>query len=121
MGEGGGEEEKGRAFLSFSSLPFSLPSFPFSPETPDTQARFAEMAHDYVGADLAAVCKEAGLKAFKRCLAKHEMTSSLDSTVREKTLQDTRDVVIAAFAQVGPTAMREVAIDVPTVGTLGCD
>ena len=37
MGEGGGGEEKGR-FLSFSSLPFSLPSFPFSPETPDTQA-----------------------------------------------------------------------------------
>ena len=34
MGEGGGGEE----FLSFSSLPFSLPSFPFSPETPDTQA-----------------------------------------------------------------------------------
>ena len=41
MGEGGGGEEKGRcqAFLSFSSLSFSLPSFPFSPETPDTQAR----------------------------------------------------------------------------------
>ena len=32
-----GEGEGGR-FLSFSSLPFSLPSFPFSPETPDTQA-----------------------------------------------------------------------------------
>ena len=29
MGEGEGEK---------SSLPFSLPSFPFSPETPDTQA-----------------------------------------------------------------------------------
>ena len=42
MGEGGGGKEKGRAFLSgflsFSSLPFTLPSFPFSPETPDTQA-----------------------------------------------------------------------------------
>ena len=37
MGEGGGGEEKGR-FLSFRSFPFSLPSFPFSPETPDTQA-----------------------------------------------------------------------------------
>ena len=36
MGEGGGGEEK---FLSFASLPFSLPSFPFSPETPDTQAK----------------------------------------------------------------------------------
>ena len=31
MGEGG-------RFLSFTSLPFSLPSLPFSPETPDTQA-----------------------------------------------------------------------------------
>ena len=37
MGEGGGGEEKGR-FLSFSSLPFLLPSFPFSLEMRDTQA-----------------------------------------------------------------------------------
>ena len=33
-----GEGEKRKKFLSFSSLPFSLPSFPFSPETSDTQA-----------------------------------------------------------------------------------
>ena len=40
MGDGGGGEEKGRpAFLSFTSLPFSLPFFPFSPETSDTQAK----------------------------------------------------------------------------------
>ena len=38
MGEGGGGQEKGK-FLSFSSLPFSLSSFPFSPETAYTQAR----------------------------------------------------------------------------------
>ena len=37
MGEGGGGRRE-RKFLSFSSLPFSLPSFPFSPETSDTQA-----------------------------------------------------------------------------------
>lgn len=83
------------------------------------------MAHGYVGADLAAVCKEAGLTAFKRCLAKQEMTSSLNSTVSEESLKDkllvTRDDVIAAFAQVGPSAMREVAIDVPKVSTLECD
>ena len=41
MGEGGGGEEKGR-FLSFSSLLFSLPSFPFSPETLDTQAKLIQ-------------------------------------------------------------------------------
>ena len=38
MGEGGGGEEKERKLFSFTSLPFSLPFFPFSPETPDTQA-----------------------------------------------------------------------------------
>ena len=41
MGEGGGGEEKGR-FLSFSSLLFSLPSFPFSLETLDTQAKLIQ-------------------------------------------------------------------------------
>ena len=35
MGEGGGGIKE---FLSFSSLPFSLASSPFPPETPDTQA-----------------------------------------------------------------------------------
>ena len=83
------------------------------------------MAHGYVGADLAAVCKEAGLTAFKRCLAKQARTSSLNSTGSEDTLKDsllvTRDDVIAAFAQVGPSAMREVAIDVPKVGTIEGD
>ena len=80
------------------------------------------MAHGYVGADLAAVCKEAGLKAFKRCLTRQEMTSSLNSAVSGESLQDnllvTTDDVIAAFAQVGPSAMREVAVDVPGQGSL---
>ena len=34
MGEGEKRKED-----RFNSFPFSLPSFPFSPETPDTQAR----------------------------------------------------------------------------------
>ena len=37
MGEWGGGEEKERS-LSFSSLPFLLLPFPFSPETSDAQA-----------------------------------------------------------------------------------
>ena len=36
---GGGRGRRERKFLSFTSLPFSLPFFPFSPETPDTQAK----------------------------------------------------------------------------------
>ena len=81
---------------------------------------FAEMAHGYVGADLAAVCKEAGLMSFKRCLEEHDVASSLNNTAREDTLKErllvTRDDIVAAFAQVRPSAMREVAIDVPKVG-----
>ena len=36
---GGGGRGRRERFVSFASLPFSLPSFPFSPETPDTQAK----------------------------------------------------------------------------------
>ena len=80
---------------------------------------FAEMAHGYVGADLAAVCKEAGLMSFKRCLAEHKGPSPLDDRAREETLKErllvTREDIMAAFRQVRPSAMREVAIDVPKV------
>jgi len=77
------------------------------------------MAHGYVGADLAAVCKEAGLMSFKRCLAEHELPSSLDDRAREETLKErllvTKEDIMAAFRQVRPSAIREVAIDVPKV------
>ena len=79
------------------------------------------MAHGYVGADLAAVCKEAGLMSFKRSLAQHKVTSSLDDRAREESMKAsllvTREDIIAAFTQVRPSAMREVAIDVPKVST----
>ena len=79
------------------------------------------MAHGYVGADLAAVCKEAGLMSFKRCLAQHEVTSSFDDRAREESMKArllvTREDIVAAFTQVRPSAMREVAIDVPKVST----
>ena len=54
MGEGGGGEEKGK-FLSFTSLPFSLPFFPFSPETPDTQATFPALFSPFLPATLGAM------------------------------------------------------------------
>ena len=81
---------------------------------------FAEMAHGYVGADLAAVCKEAGIMSFKRCLAQQKVPSSLDYGAEEERLKEhllvTREDIMAAFRQVRPSAMREVAIDVPKVG-----
>uniref|UniRef100_A0A3Q3F8H1 vesicle-fusing ATPase n=1 Tax=Labrus bergylta TaxID=56723 RepID=A0A3Q3F8H1_9LABR len=75
--------------------------------------QLAEAAHGYVGADLAAICKEAGLHALRRALAGSLQPSDqqLMGTVTV-TLQDLQ----WAMSVVKPSAMREVAIDVPKVG-----
>ncbi|XP_056295103.1 ribosome biogenesis protein SPATA5 [Pseudoliparis swirei] len=75
--------------------------------------QLAAAAHGYVGADLAAVCKEAGMRALRRALAASSPPPSdeqLTGTVTV-TLQDLQ----WAMTVVKPSAMREVAIDVPKV------
>lgn len=87
--------------------------------TMEDLTRFADNAHGYVGADLAAVCKEAGLLSFKRWLEGREVTAASDDGAEEESLEKrllvTREDIKAAFSKVGPSAMREVAIDVPKV------
>uniref|UniRef100_A0A674BBH4 AFG2 AAA ATPase homolog A n=1 Tax=Salmo trutta TaxID=8032 RepID=A0A674BBH4_SALTR len=80
--------------------------------TPDEVTKLADAAHGYVGADLAAVCKEAGLHALRRALGSGSQPSDLQlmGTVTV-TLQDLQ----WAMSEVKPSAMREVAIDVPKV------
>ncbi|KAJ0049721.1 hypothetical protein NL108_000570, partial [Boleophthalmus pectinirostris] len=74
--------------------------------------RLAESAHGYVGADLAAVCKEAGLHALRRALGGSTLLSDQQLKGRVTvTLQD----LTWAMSVVKPSAMREVAIDVPKV------
>ncbi|XP_006629257.2 ATPase family gene 2 protein homolog A isoform X1 [Lepisosteus oculatus] len=72
----------------------------------------ADSAHGYVGADLAAVCKEAGLHALRRALSK-------DTQLSDAEVMGTVAVTFLDFQQamndVQPSAMREVAIDVPKV------
>ncbi|XP_065131277.1 ATPase family gene 2 protein homolog A isoform X1 [Paramisgurnus dabryanus] len=72
----------------------------------------ADVAHGYVGADLAAVCKEAGLHALRRVLGSTPALSDVQVINRVKvTASDLR----LAMTEVKPSAMREVAIDVPKV------
>ncbi|XP_063046292.1 ATPase family gene 2 protein homolog A isoform X2 [Engraulis encrasicolus] len=72
----------------------------------------AEVAHGYVGADLAAVCKEAGLHALRRA-------SGTGSRLSDAEVMDVITVTFAdlqqAMSEVKPSAMREVAVDVPKV------
>uniref|UniRef100_UPI0037E976B7 ATPase family gene 2 protein homolog A n=1 Tax=Semicossyphus pulcher TaxID=241346 RepID=UPI0037E976B7 len=80
--------------------------------TAEEVTQLADTAHGYVGADLAAVCKEAGLRALRRALggSHHPSDQQLRGTVTV-TLQDLQ----WAMSVVKPSAMREVAIDVPKV------
>ncbi|KAF3838787.1 hypothetical protein F7725_010555 [Dissostichus mawsoni] len=76
--------------------------------TSEEVAQLADAAHGYVGADLAAVCKEAGKRALGGSY--HQSDQQLMGTVTV-TLQDLQ----WAMTVVKPSAMREVAIDVPKV------
>ncbi|KAI9361474.1 P-loop containing nucleoside triphosphate hydrolase protein [Pilaira anomala] len=64
----------------------------------------ASKSHGYVGADIAAVCREAGLKCIKRCA--RSKTGSL-----AVNLQDMNEAMI----EIRPSAMREIMLEVPKV------
>ncbi|XP_078268190.1 ATPase family gene 2 protein homolog A isoform X2 [Rhinoraja longicauda] len=72
----------------------------------------ADGAHGYVGADLGAVCKEAGLHALRRALG--ECSSPSDNNLAG-SVKITFNDFLQAMNDVRPSAMREVTIDVPKV------
>ncbi|XP_036618512.1 ATPase family protein 2 homolog [Trichosurus vulpecula] len=74
--------------------------------------QLANSAHGYVGADLKALCNEAGLHAWRR--VQGQLPSLPDSEVVEQVKVTLRDF-LQAMNDVRPSAMREVAIDVPSV------
>ncbi|KAL6475915.1 hypothetical protein MHYP_G00144140 [Metynnis hypsauchen] len=88
-----------------------LRSVPCEVSTEELQ-ELADAAHGYVGADLAAVCKEAGLHALRRVLG--SVPTLPDPEVMDKVKVTTSDLRLA-MTHVKPSAMREVAIDVPKV------
>ncbi|KAM9375656.1 LOW QUALITY PROTEIN: ATPase family gene 2 protein homolog A [Pholidichthys leucotaenia] len=90
--------------------------------TAEELTQLADAAHGYVGADLAAVCKEAGnckpspvqvLHALRRALrgSTHRRQTEQLAGMVTVTLQDLQ----WAMTTVKPSAMREVSIDVPKV------
>ncbi|NXT66207.1 SPAT5 protein, partial [Chaetops frenatus] len=80
--------------------------------TAEQLAQLADSAHGYVGADLAALCKEAGLYALRRVLGKRP--GLWDTAVAGSVMIAFNDF-LQGMSDVRPSAMREVAIDVPKV------
>ncbi|XP_021082561.1 ATPase family protein 2 homolog isoform X4 [Mesocricetus auratus] len=74
--------------------------------------RVANNAHGYVGADLKALCNEAGLYALRRVLRKQpNLPDSKVAGMVKITIND----FLQGMNDIRPSAMREVAIDVPNV------
>jgi transitional endoplasmic reticulum ATPase len=73
----------------------------------------AQRTNGFVGADLAALCREAALVAVRRVIPDIDLESGeLPPEVLDK-LQVTREDLDAAFAQMTPSALREVALERP--------
>jgi len=75
----------------------------------------ANRTHGYTGADLAALCRETAMKALRRYLPEINLEEErIPPTVLEK-MEVLMEDFMNAFKEITPTAMREVAVEVPAV------
>ena len=76
--------------------------------------KFADLTHGYVGADLAALCKEAAMHALRQILPKINIEEEIPPEILE-ALEITMDDFHGALRTITPSGMREVFIEVPKV------
>lgn len=75
----------------------------------------ASITHGYVGADLAALGREAAMKTLRRILPKVDLEEDTVPLSVLESLRVTRKDFLDAYKEIQPTAMREVLIEVPNV------
>ena len=76
---------------------------------------FAGITHGFVGADLEALTKESAMKALRRYLPKINLEEETIPPEVLETLEVKRDDFQEALKDVQPSALREVAIEIPNV------
>jgi transitional endoplasmic reticulum ATPase len=77
--------------------------------------RLSAICHGYTGADIAALCREAAMKALRRYLPEINLEEErIPSAMLEKMTVNLDDFT-NAYREITPTAMREVYIEVPSV------
>lgn len=77
--------------------------------------KLASITHGYTGADIAALCREAAMKALKRYLPLFEMESGIIPKELLDKMVVNMDDFMNAYREIVPTAMREVEISIPNV------
>jgi len=76
--------------------------------------KLAEITHGFVGADLAALTKEAAMKAIRRYLPNLDLSKPIPLEVIDN-IKVTFEDFLAAFKEITPSAMREVYFEKPNV------
>ncbi len=74
---------------------------------------FASITHGFVGADLAALAKEAAMKALRRYLPRINLEEETIPPEVLESLQVVKDDFVNALKDVQPSALREVTIEIP--------
>ncbi len=76
----------------------------------------ARSTHGFVGADLAALAREAAIEAVRRIMPRLDLDAREIPAEVLETLQVEKDDFRAAVKRVQPSAMREVMVQAPTIG-----
>ena len=71
----------------------------------------AEMTHGFVGADLASLCREAGMHVFKKIINKIETSADFSENNIAKEIVVNMSDFIESFKEIEPSALREYSIE----------
>jgi transitional endoplasmic reticulum ATPase len=77
--------------------------------------KFAEITHGFTGADLESLCREAAMTALRRIIPKIEFSQDVLPYELLMELEVTADDMLSALAEVEPSAIREVFVEIPKV------
>jgi transitional endoplasmic reticulum ATPase len=77
--------------------------------------KLAEITHGFTGADLSALCKEAGMRALRRVLPRIDLDADEIPADVLNSLQVTNEDMMNAFRDLDPSGLREVLIESPSV------
>lgn len=75
----------------------------------------ADLTHGFTGADLAALAKEAAMRAIRKILPSIDLEAESIPAEVLNDLKVTKDEVFSALREVQPSALREVLVEIPNV------
>jgi transitional endoplasmic reticulum ATPase len=76
----------------------------------------ANITHGYVGADLAALCRESAMHALRKVLPEIDFTKREIPYEIISSLMIGKENFMNAFREIEPSALREVFVEIPNVG-----